>query len=496
MNKNKYRLGMCIFLGLVLTGLPSIVNAIPKQQLPHYAYHYTTVWDDEYQDGFCAWDVAIDTQKNVIIGGYDMFYNGKIVKYDGSTGEVLWDGTITDAVLSLNAQQSQPLQGDGGEDQQQQQQQHNIEDYVCLRDFMQEIWHEKYSFAPSSSELAVLVGGVDTDAQNNIVFVATVYDLSTEAQPSDVYVAKYDAEGNMIWEILLDIFIWDQSQAIAIDSSNNVIIAGISMGVDFGGEIPLPIPDGWVYKLSGADGEIMKMSNIFGLMQPLPYYFAVDTDMNNNVFPVGLALSINWSNFPDNFSATYTALVKKFNTNLQALNTYTGSGEVQNWLMAVTIDANGYVYAGGDINLPYTYEYIVKLSNNLGTKYWELTDRYQVSGSVMGLATMPNGNLVAAIQKFMISQPGSDDFNTKLFNPSGILLLHITEGGNWQGEHMYAASLAVATDSDNNVVVTGAREYSTQQLAYMYTMKYHITNSIIIIHPAEPGEEQGNSTPL
>ncbi|MEM4257766.1 MAG: hypothetical protein QXL17_01265 [Candidatus Thermoplasmatota archaeon] len=411
---------------------------------------YEVVWEDTYYGAGMVLDVASDFDNNYIVVGVTHSFEGAVVKYNGVTGEVIWDNIISDSVMLpfYEGETYQPTS--------------DISRFYCIRNLMLDVHQQRYDFSlDPTGAYFILITGVDIFSNGDVVIVATAIDNTNDNDPSDVYIAKYSGlTGEVIWERLLDLYVWDFGYSVAVTSNDNVIVVGVSGGYETHNGQLLPIMDGWVYKLDGDnEGCTLDQSHIFGITQPLPYYFDVALDSNNNVFATGACLIIDWSNFPE-ITDVQTVVVNRYSgTTLNLQKSYYGNPAIFTWLCTITIDTENKIYVGGHINNPTTNRYIMKFTNNLNTSLWTLQN---VPGEVVCLAASKNPNVDE-----IAAQIGGNGFITDRFTFAGAFIApeiieHLNEG----------CGMAIVYDGNNDMVVTGSIEGGWD--VYMHTMKYHI----------------------
>jgi len=410
---------------------------------------YQVIWAAEYPDGLCPADIVADRNNDVIVGGMSQMGSGLIVKYSGATGDVIWSGDVTSALCSPHHEDQNPYHAD----------------LHTIRNLMIDMNNQRFGF--DTSDLQIFVGGVDVDSNNDVVVVATSTDFSQDDTPQDVIVAKYNSEdGALMWSQYITFYTYDNSMGIAVDKNDNVIVAGVSGGVELRDGHLIPLMDGWMYKLAGSDGHMLHMDHIFGIAQALPYYWDVDSDSQNNYFATGPALIIDWSDFPHNLNATQTTILNKYNAALHLVNTQLWPVDPYTFILTVCVDSSDYVYVGGWINTNgSSREYIVKFNNNIDTVLWTIPNTYYFEpGFIMKLANTSNGRIVAAAQ--LMNYDGY--MTTEIFRANtGGHYFRINEAKDVIHD---AYAMAVAVDHANDIITTGMR-YPPGD---WYTMKYHV----------------------
>lgn len=427
-------------------------RAHEQHQWPPNEDDYEIIWADTYYDALIGLDMAVDEDNDCAIVGIDDALEGAIIKYDGMTGEVIWDQHLRESfVFSLGGRPYPPYD--------------NMSEFYSLRDFLGEICQQRFDFVLEPTQpYSILISGVDTDSEGNVVIVATAQDNRDPDLPAVAYVAMYrESDGDLLWERLLDSYFWNHGSSVVVTSDDAVIVVGVGGGIELVNEEPWPILDGWVYELDGTTGRISDQSHAFGILQPLPYHFDVARDANDNIFTTGPLLDIDWSEFPV-ITAEQSAFVNKHDGNtLRLTESYYDDHDEFTWLSTVSVDTNNDVYAGGYINDPLTRQHVVKLSNDLRTLVWEKQD---TKGTIHSLAASKDpqiGEIAAQVR-----DSSGDAFATNRYALSGRLLPPrivecLDEGYGF----------ALAYDENSDIIVSGAI-WGAYEQQYMYTMKYHI----------------------
>jgi hypothetical protein len=312
-------------------------------------------------------------------------------------------------------------------------------------------------------------------------------------------VGNYDSRYDLIIDPLLDLsastYIGgasdDAAWGIAIDSNNNVFIAGGTRSNNF------PIVNGYDDSLNGNyyDAFVAKFNNDLNNLLASTYIggdvddwagaIAIDSN-NGNVFIAGHTYSNNFpivNGYDDSFNGRVDAFVAKFNNDLNNLlaSTYIG-GDVEDLVGAIAIDSNnGNVFIAGHTysnNFPIVNGYddsfngrvdafVAKFNNDLNNL---LASTY-IGGDVEDLVgaiaiDSNNGNVFIAggtySNNFPIVNGYDDSFNgrvdafvAKFNNGLDNLLASTYIGGNdsdWAG--------AIAIDSNNGNVFIAGGTYS------------------------------------
>ena len=267
-----------------------------------------------YQEGF---DVATDAQGNVYLTGY----------FDGSInfgGNGFTSGGLTDAFLvKLDA---------NGVHQ----------------------WSKAFS-APSPQYGASLA----TDAQGNVVLLVNGYNTIdfgggglTSAGNYDIYVAKFDTNGNHLWSKRYGSANDDRGTGIAVDASNNIVFSARSdAALDFGG--------GPVAGNGALDAIVVKLDANGGLVWAKRFgdganQFAADVqiDAGNNVIVTGgFESNVNFGGGNLTAQGPIDAFVAKLTpAGAHVWSKRYGAAGVNLSLLSLTVDSGGDVTAVGSLD--------------------------------------------------------------------------------------------------------------------------------------------------
>jgi uncharacterized protein (TIGR03437 family) len=182
---------------------------------------------------------------------------------------------------------------------------------------------------------------------------------STPFPCSDAFVAKVDANGNLAWATYLGGNAIELGTGIAVDQAGNAYVVGMTQSADFpvsggfqkqfGGDA-----DAFVTKISADGTRILYSSFIGGVLHDIAHGVAVDT--NGNAYVVGeggTGIPVTAGSFGPTCSALSGFLLKVAPAGDRLIfGGCAGGSNRATSMTAVTVDAAGNVYVGGDTNAP------------------------------------------------------------------------------------------------------------------------------------------------
>jgi hypothetical protein len=240
------------------------------------------------------------------------------------------------------------------------------------------------------------------------------YDISLGGE-IDAYVSKFSADGTLLWSTYLGGTNYEEGRGIAVDSSGNVYVTGMTESADF------PIQSGYDEDYNGgsdvflskfgADGALLWSTFLGGSDYDRGY--DISCDASGNIYIVGYTNSTNFptpNGYDTSHNGNYDAFVSKFSEDGSLLwSTYLGGANLEKGY-GLDVDRKGNVYVTGE-----TYSTDFPTLGGYDSSY--------------------NGNGDAFISKF---------------SPSGNLLLSTYLGGS-SGD----VGSGVASDEGGNTYVTG-----------------------------------------
>jgi hypothetical protein len=268
----------------------------------------------------------------------------------------------------------------------------------------------------------------------------------------DYLTVKYSGAGVLLWTSRYDqAGAQDEANAIAVDSNNNVIVTGCSVGSD----------NNWRHyttiKYSGAG--VPLWTNVYiGPVNLDDCALAIAVDVNDNVLVTG------WSTGP--VGRDYATI--KYSSEGVALWTNRYSGSVQfDTARAIAVDSSGNVFVTGDSGKPSaTYpppaDYATVAYSGAGVPLW--TNRYNgpANSDAVPYAIAVDGSGNVFVTGSSIGIGSSHDYATIKYSGAGLPL--------WTNRYNGPANSdddanAIAVDGNGNVFVTGS-SYTTNGIDY------------------------------
>ncbi len=213
--------------------------------------------------------------------------------------------------------------------------------------------------APSpASNWSTFLGGALADAGQTVavdaggnVYVAG-YSSGTWGSPvraygsgNDIFVAKLDASGTLVWNTFLGGPGDDQGFGITVDASGNVYVAGQS-GATWGSPVRAyggGVVDAFVAKLNSSGNLVW---NTFLGGSGYDYGYGIDFDAAGNVYVSGNS-SATWGSPVRSYTGSADIFVVKLNSSgALAWSTFLG-GTGSDGSRGVAVDGSGNVYVGG-----------------------------------------------------------------------------------------------------------------------------------------------------
>lgn len=297
----------------------------------------------------------------------------------------------------------------------------------------------------------------------------------TSSGSLDIFVAKLDSAGQYIWSKNFGAVDSDQGNSVAFDMSGNVIVTGLfRWTVNFGcGALTSALfgaPDIFFAKYA-ANGSCTWAKNFSAPSSDVGYAVAVDS--SDNIFLAGTFLgSLNLGGSVLNASGTTSDdfYVAKFSSSSQHLWSKSFGSIGTESAADIAVDSSGNVFATGQFALKVDFgggleqavgqdSYVLKLSGIDGTYSWVKTFTSTNNETGNAIALDRNGNAMVAGYF-----DGSVDFGGGTLTTAGSADIFVAKFSGSNGTHVwshrYGASLfeqglGAAVDLNDNPLFTG-----------------------------------------
>ncbi len=190
-------------------------------------------------------------------------------------------------------------------------------------------------------------------ASNDFPATPGAHDEVLDGSSADAFVAKFDSNLTLVAATYLGGSSLDKGCSLAIDSSGNVYVAGMTGSADFpmvnAYDDTLDGFDVFVSLLSSDLSNLLASTYLGGLgSENYPVFIALDSA--GNVYVAGATTSTDFpvTNGSSFSGGTTDAFVSKLSSNLGSLiaSTYLGGSGNEN-AYAIAVDQSGYIYVGG-----------------------------------------------------------------------------------------------------------------------------------------------------
>lgn len=317
------------------------------------------------------------------------------------------------------------------------------------------LWERRHD---RSTNTADGVHGMALDPSGNVVVTGSL----SKASSNQWYTAKYAAaNGALLWERRFSAWTtigYAAGGGLAVDKGGNVIVTGVLDG------------DIYTAKFAGVDGALL-WEKLFSTGLGFDHGRAVAVDSSGNVIVTG---SANRSVTDTDY---YTAKYAGANGALLWEHRYNGPSNSYDFATAVAVDAIGNVAVTGGSGFDI---YTAKYAAANGALLWERRYSGPQSGrweAGLAVAMDRHGNVVVTGYAGNTST-NDDSYTAKYAAADGALLWERRYNGPGNSDD---ASGALALDANDNVVVTGRSDASTNFYSGdIYTAKYSATDGALL----------------
>ena len=311
---------------------------------------------------------------------------------------------------------------------------------------------------PGTYQLATndYANGVATDSSGNVYVTGGTkggLDGNTSAGNTDLFVVKYNSSGTKQWTKQLGSSGLDSANGIAIDSSGNVYVTGVTFGgLDW--NTSAGANDLFVVKYNSSGTK--EWTEQLGSASS-DYANGVATDSSGNVYVAG----VTYGGLDGNSKGNSDLFVVKYNSSGTKQWTKQYGTDRYDEARGVATDSSGNVYVVGGTkgnlngisNSGRTDAFVIKF-NSSGTKQWTKKLGTWQNDLANGVATDSSGNFYVTGFTYQHldgnTSAGKADLFVVKYNSSGT-----KQWTKQLGTSKHDRARGVATDSSGNVYVTG-----------------------------------------
>jgi uncharacterized delta-60 repeat protein len=300
-----------------------------------------------------------------------------------------------------------------------------------------ELWAARYNGPGDYYDYALAIA---VDTSGNVYVTGRSYGSGTNY---DYATIKYDTDGNEEWAARYNgpSNLWDSAYAIAVDTSGNVYVTGVSYGSGTGSDCATIKYD--------TNGNQLWAARYNGLANFSDGARAIAVDTSGNVYVTGFSHG----------SGTYNDYATvKYDTNGNQLWVvrYDGPANSADFANAIAVDTSGNVYVTGwSFGSGTNYDYATIKYDTNGNHLWAA--RYDgpanFADGANAIAVDASGNVYVTGQSYGSGTYGTyEDYATIKYDTNGSQLwaARYNGPGNW-----HDSAYAIAVDTSGNVYVTG-----------------------------------------
>jgi len=267
------------------------------------------------------------------------------------------------------------------------------------------------------------------DSSGNVYIAG--YTASTGAGSDDFLLAKYDSSGTLQWQRVLGDSTRNQAYSLAVDSADNLYIAGYTQPSDFKFLLAKYNSSGtlqWQRTLGNADNQLGT---------------SVTVDSANNVYIGGYATD---------GSASFDFLLAKYNSSgtIQWQRTLGGTGRDDAYSLAVDSANNVYVFGYTGSTGAGSNDFLLAKYNSSGTIQWQRVLGGAANDIGRSVTVDSSGNVYVVGQTSSAGE-GGDELLIAKYDSSGTI--------QWQrvlGAASGDIGYSITVDSSDNLYVCGS----------------------------------------
>ncbi len=452
----------CVICALMISGI--LVIKVPKDVSAQVTEEWVARYNGPGNDYDDAWAMAVDNHGNIFVTGLSKgdnitFYDYATVAYD-SDGNELWSaryngpGNGSDWANAIAVDDSGNVyvtgrsDGDGRGDM--------GNDYATIKydKYGNELWVARYNGPGNIWDNAKAIA---VDDLGN-VFVTGGSNWAYGIAP-DIATVAYDSYGNELWVAIYDAgasYYGDSGNAIAVDSSGNIYVAGQSYtgSTDYDYITVAYDPNGNELWVNRYDGPVNDGDSIADIA----------IDHFDNIYVTGI-ITTGWLS-PKNSINEFATIAYDLSGNTLWTARYDGQGNQHTIPEAMAISNSGNIFITGHTHPYNVYEdYLTVAYDSSGNELWNVTYDGPKNDwdQAFDIAIDPSDNVYVTGRSRGIGT--HSDYATIAYDANGNELWIERYDGTGNLDDW---ARAIATDLEGNVYVTGrsfgsgtSRDYTT-----------------------------------
>jgi uncharacterized delta-60 repeat protein len=318
-----------------------------------------------------------------------------------------------------------------------------------------QMWNQLYNGTANLSDGA---NAIAIDASGNVIVAGNSHGLATQR---DGVAIKYDPNGTSLWTYRFD------GQGDNSDKANAIIVDGIGNTYVTGSAVRTGASKDYCTIKYNSLGDTTWVKTFNGAGNNNDEASAIAVDASGNVYVTGYAKGLTSSK--DITTIKYNSIGDTL-----WIKSYNGTGNGDDYGVALKVDASGNVfvtgYSDGDATVAINYDYVTIKYNSTGTQLW--ATRYNGTGNAtdqpVGICIDGSGNSYVTGKS---SNGADDDFRTIKYNSSGVQQWNMV----YDGSNGNDRAAAITIDASANIYVTGRTSNGTDD--DFATIKYSSTGA-------------------
>jgi len=362
-------------------------------------------------------------------------------------------------------------------------------------------WLKKAGGLNNDKGLAITTDAIGNVLVTGYFYASATFDalVLTSAGQQDVFIAKYSPAGTLLWVNQAGGSGSDAGNAITVDHSGNIIVTGEFSGTCYFGTTPLTSMnnslDVFTAKYDG-NGNLLWVKQ--GSAKYTDRGTSVATDAANNIYVSGMfSDTITFDATHNNPMYNSMFLIQYDSTGLEQWFRWMGSGAVvgmggvavHNNDVNITGNFRGTLYFFGGVGNPtlsstHTYNIFVARYNTSGNLVWSHADGSDSDVSAEAITTRSNGEVVVAGNFSCRMSDFSAQYGNGIFCSVGFKDTYVSaysNTGSWQWSRHYGGPredwlAGIAIQTNGQLITTGSYENEFRVPTNYTTSTYHGTN--------------------